>query len=105
MLAGEHNGGGRHTGGVCLVVQYRPQGCSIEAMRFHGTNVVSCKVVTDEKRIPIIGAYLPPSTPKHLPELEEALTLFQYQDPIVIGTSDPTSTNPITCAAISLLIY
>ena len=33
----------------------------------------------------IIGVYLPPSTLKQLPEFEEALTSFWYQDPIVLG--------------------
>ena len=53
-----------------------PQGCSVEATQFHGTNVVSCEVITDGKRTPIIGAYLPPSTLDHLPDLEEALSCF-----------------------------
>ena len=47
--------------------------------------MVSCKVVTDKKQTPIIYTYLLPSTLEHLPYLEEYLTRFQYQEPIVIG--------------------
>ena len=43
------------------------------------------KVVTDRKGTLVISAYLPPSTLEHLPELEEALIRFRYQDPIVLG--------------------
>ena len=57
-------------------------------MRFHGMNVVSCKVVTSRKRTLLIGAYPPPpypSTLEHFPDLDEALTRFCYQYPIVLG--------------------
>ena len=54
-------------------------------MRFHGPNVVICEVVTGRKRSPLISIYLPPSTLDHLPNLEEALTCFRYQDSIVLG--------------------
>ena len=45
-------------GGVCLVVWDRPQGWSVDAMLFRKKNVVICKVVTNGKWNPIIGAYL-----------------------------------------------
>ena len=54
-------------------------------MRFHVPNVVIYKVFTDGKQTPIIGAYLPPYTLEHLLDLEEALTCFWEQDPIVLG--------------------
>ena len=47
-------------GEVVLVIRDRPQGCSVESIRFHGPNMVSCKVVTEGKWIPIIGTYLHP---------------------------------------------
>ena len=74
-------------GGVCLVVQDRPQGWRIESTCFHRPNVVSCKVVTVTKRKwnPIISAYLPTSTLDKLTDLEEDLTLFQDHNPIVLG--------------------
>ena len=71
--------------GAGLVIRDRPQGRSLVSMRFHGPNVVSCKVVTHGRRTPIIGAYLPPSTLHQLPDLEESLTRFQDQDTIVLG--------------------
>ena len=61
------------------------QGWSLEPTRFHSTSVVICKVINYEKRTPTIGTYLPPSTLENLPDLEEALTCFRYQDPIVLG--------------------
>ena len=54
-------------------------------MRFHGPNVVSCEVIGSGNRTPLIGAYLPPSTLGHLPNLEEDLIRFWDQDPIVLG--------------------
>ena len=72
-------------GGGCLVVRGRPQGCSLELTRFHGKSVARCEVFTNGKWTPIIGTYLPPSTLENLPDLEEALELFQVQDPILLG--------------------
>ena len=54
-------------------------------MRFHGTNVGSCEVITSGKRILLNSAYPTPSTLEHLPDLEEALAHLWYQDPIVLG--------------------
>ena len=75
---------GNVQGGVGLVVRDQPQGWSIESTHFQGMNVVIYEVFT-VKFILLIGSYLPPSTLEHLPELEEALTLFCYQEPIVLG--------------------
>ena len=36
--------------GVCLVIQDQPQVQSAEVTRFHGPNVVICKVITNRKR-------------------------------------------------------
>ena len=46
--------------------------------------MVICEVITD-KKTPLTGTYLPPSTLEHLTDLEEALTHFQNQEPIVLG--------------------
>ena len=93
--------------GVCLVIQDWPQGWSVYSTRFHGPNVVSYKVITNRKRTPIIGAYLLPSTLEHLPDLEEALTLFLYQDPILVGDISANigqSQNPRNQQVVDLLI-
>ena len=47
--------------------------------------MVSCDVSTGIKRTPLVGAYLPSSTLEHLPDLEEVLTRFKDQDPVVLG--------------------
>ena len=70
---------GRAQGGVCLTVW------SVELMRFYGTKVVICEVIINRQRTPIIGAHLPPSTLEHLTDLEDTLTRFRYQGPIVLG--------------------
>ena len=56
-------------GGVCLLVQDQPQGWSIEVARFHGTNLVSYKVITEVQCTLVIGTYLLPYTLEHLPDL------------------------------------
>ena len=66
-----------------MIVQDQSQVWSIDLTRFHGPNVAICEVVTS-KRTQLIGAYLPPSTLEHLPDLAEALTHFRDQDPIVL---------------------
>ena len=72
-------------GGVGIVVIDQPQVFNVELAHFHGPNVVICKNVFDGKRTLLAGAYLPLSTLEHLPDLEEALSFFQYQYPIVLG--------------------
>ena len=47
-------------GGVDLFVLERPQGWSVELTHFHGSNVVSCEVVSGGKRTLLVGVYLPP---------------------------------------------
>ena len=48
--------------------------------------MVICEVVTviNRKLTPITSAYLLPSTLDNLPDLEEALTLFRYHNPVVL---------------------
>ena len=60
------------------------EGWIAESMRFHGPNVVSCKIIYGYQQTLIIGAYLPPSTLDHLVDLEEALDRFPDRDPIVL---------------------
>ena len=55
-------------GGLYMIICNRPQGWSIEETRFHGPNVMGCKVV-NIKRTPLIGSYFPPSTMEYLPEI------------------------------------
>ena len=71
-------------GGARLVARNRPKGRSVKSTWFHGPNVVSCKIFGDSKGTPLIGTYLPPSTLENLLDLEEAMTWFEYQDPIVL---------------------
>ena len=72
-------------GRVGLVIWDQFKVWILESMRFHSPSVVRCEVVTNRKRYPIIGAYLPLSTLEHLSDLEEALPRFHYQYYIVLG--------------------
>ena len=47
--------------------------------------MVRCEVLTGRKWTLLIGAYLPPYTLENLLDLEEDLTRFWDQDPIVLG--------------------
>ena len=47
--------------------------------------MVNFEVVAGSKQTPIVGAYLLTSTLEHLPDLEESLTRFRDQYPIVLG--------------------
>ena len=74
---------GGDLGGDREVMRERPFGWMIEYMRYHGPNMVSCKIVVRLTWTPLVGAYLPPLTLEHLPDLEEALQHFR--DPIFPG--------------------
>ena len=69
--------------GVRTVTRERPIGWGIQSMCYYGPNVVICELVTGLTRTLLVGVYIPPSTLKHLPDLEEALKHFK--DPIVFG--------------------
>ena len=57
-------------------MQEKLEGWIVESTRFHGQNVVSCKLVAGNQQTPLIGEYLPPSTLDKLTYLEEALNRF-----------------------------
>ena len=56
-------------GGVGLVTRERLAGWGVDSTRYHGPKVVSYKIVIGLTWTPLIGAYLPPSTLEHLPDL------------------------------------
>jgi hypothetical protein len=62
-----------------------PKGWHIESTRFHGPNVLSCIINSGDKRMPLIGAYLPPSSLDSLPDFEEALNRFNGFTNIVVA--------------------
>ena len=69
--------------GIRLVTRERPVVWGTESTRYHGTNLVNCKIVTGLTWTPLVGAYLTLSTLEHLYDLEEALQPFR--EPIVLG--------------------
>ena len=80
--------------GVCLVIRDWPQVWSLDQTRLHESKLMSCKVVTNRISTLIIREYFPPSTLdhstlEHLTDLEEALTRFCDQYPIVLGDLRP----------------
>ena len=64
---------GGYQGGMALIMRERPEGCIIKSKRFHGPDVVSCKIVSGSQRTLLIGVHLLPYTIDHLPDLEEAI--------------------------------
>ena len=69
--------------------------------------MVSCDVITSGKHTPLISAYIPIYTLEHLLDLEEALTRFQNQNPIVPGGLNDNigqSQNPQSHQVADLLI-
>ena len=79
-----------HQGGAALVTKSNPDGWHVEDTRFHGPNVLSCVIVSGPQQMPLIGAYLPPSSLDLLCLLESALQLCAALDsvdkiPILIG--------------------
>ena len=68
---------GGYQGGIGLVTREWTDGWGIESMHFHGSNVVSCKIVTHNTRTPLASAYMPPLTLEHLPYFKEALQRFK----------------------------
>jgi hypothetical protein len=58
---------------------------SIESPKRHSPNVLSCELVSGEKRTTIIVVYLPPNDLDDLPYLDEALQRFPDITPIVLG--------------------
>ena len=79
------NSGGAQ-GSFGLVMREQPVGWGIESTRYHGTNVVSCEIVTGLTCTLLVRAYSPPSIMEHLLDLEEALQCFK--DPIFLGKSN-----------------
>ena len=69
-LTARPSSAGGAQGGIGTMKRERSIGWGIESMRYHGRNVVSCKIVTVRKRTPLVGAYLPPLTLEHMPDLE-----------------------------------
>ena len=72
-------------GGVDMVMRERPGRWGIQSTRFQGPNVIICEIVTVHTRTSLIGAYLPPSTLKHLLDFDETLQCFKGLDPIFLG--------------------
>ena len=64
-------------GVVRLIRREKPVRWVIDSTRYHGPNVISCKLVTGLTRTPLVSAYIPLSTLDHLPYLEKALKYFK----------------------------
>ena len=60
-------------GGVGLVIRERPVEWGIDSTRYHGPNVVRCKIATGLTWTLLVRAYLPLLTLNHLPDFEKAL--------------------------------
>ena len=59
-------------------------GWSVELMRFRGSNVVSCEVMSVGQRTPPVRKYLTLSTLEHIANLAEALEILPGKDTILL---------------------
>jgi len=75
----------QNQGGIALAYKQDATNWHIESQQRHGPNVISCILVSADKRTPLIGAYLPPSHLNDLPYLTQALDRFPNQAPILLG--------------------
>ena len=71
--------------GVGLYTRERSKGWDIDSTYSHGTNVVSCKIVSGLQLTPLIGVYPPLTTLNHLPDLDEAVNIFPGRYPTIMG--------------------
>ena len=60
-------------GGVVLVVWDQPKGWIVESTRLHRLNMARSDIFYGGKQTRLIGAYFPPYTLEHLPNLEREL--------------------------------
>ena len=74
-----------HSGGIALF--YRDSDYwQVESIEKHGPNVISFVLVTGRKRIPVVGAYVPPSDTDTLGFIEQALDRFPGRGkPLLMG--------------------
>ena len=62
--------GGHRGGGVVIVSGEWAEGWISESTCYHRPDMVSCKLVSGDQQMPLIGSHLPPSTLDHLPDLK-----------------------------------
>jgi hypothetical protein len=84
-----------HQGGVALVHKKDAKNWSVESPVWHSSNILSFVLVLGEKRMAIIGIYLPPSNNlSDLPDLDEAMRWFPNYNPIVFGDLNSNLSKP-----------
>ena len=84
----------RRQGGIAILTRTSTE-WHIESLLKHGPNVLSCIFVHGTQRIPLIGAYIPPSDLATLPFLTEALQRFPNDTPIVLGDLNANINQPL----------
>ena len=70
-------------GGVALVFKDSPH-WQVESTRCFGPNVISAEIVTGPRRIPLVGAYIPPDDTTTLAHVEQALNPFRGRNDLVM---------------------
>jgi hypothetical protein len=75
----------QNQGGVAIVWRKDAKNWCIESPKRHGPNILSCELVSGEKRTAIIVVCLPPNDLDDLPYLDEALRKFPDCTPIILG--------------------
>jgi hypothetical protein len=57
----------------------------IEDTKIFGPNVLSCLLISGERKTHLVGCYLPPTSLDDLPKLEAALQRFPDVPPVLLG--------------------
>jgi endonuclease/exonuclease/phosphatase family metal-dependent hydrolase len=73
-------------GGVALCFRENEY-FQVEASVCHGPNVISCELVTGQRRVPLVGVYIPPADVSTLEHVRAALDRFADHpgNPILLG--------------------
>ena len=77
----------KHIGGVALFYRSNSKQWTVEGIRTHGPNVISCTLVSGKRRWTLIGCYIPPSEDDGttLDYIQEAIRTRAHHPLILLG--------------------
>jgi hypothetical protein len=81
-------------GGVALF--FRDSDCwQVESVRKHGPNVISFELVMGQRRIPVVGACIPPADLSTVEHVNQAMERFPERDPLLLGDLNVDLASPV----------
>ena len=75
-----------HQGGVAFIVRNEAD-WHVESVRRHGSNVIQCTLVHDDRRTNVLGVYIPPSeeTMETMATMDKAMKNEKWDESIILG--------------------